>query len=103
MIWIVLTIVLIFLSWKYFNQKSTVKKIPGLKKRDEVMGNLKDIAEAGNMQTFLQTLHQNYGPMASFWYGDTFTVSVSSARYFKITEKMFDRHPSLFKVMKNRS
>ena len=95
---ILATILLLLIAWKFIPQRKTEKKIPGLSRKDKVLGNLTDIAKAGNMQAFLRELHQQHGPLASFWYGDVFTVSLADTKYFKITEKMFDRHPALFKV-----
>ena len=47
---------------------------------------------------FLKRLHSKFGPIASYWQGDVFTVSIGDPKYFKDIEKMFDRHPALFKV-----
>ena len=32
----------------------------------------------------------------SFWYKDVYTVSLGDKKYYKLTEKMFDRHEALF-------
>ena len=70
--------------------------VPGLSKTDKVLGNLPDIFKAGGLPKFLTQLHAKYGPLASYWHGDVFTVSLGDPKYFKITEKMFDRHPAMF-------
>ena len=69
-----------------------------MSKRDKITGNLLDIAEAGGFLNFLKKLHTKYGPIASYWQGNVFTVSIGDPKYFKDIEKMFDRHPALFKV-----
>eukprot|EP00091_Calanus_sinicus_P016893 TRINITY_DN3652_c0_g1_i2.p1 TRINITY_DN3652_c0_g1~~TRINITY_DN3652_c0_g1_i2.p1 ORF type:complete len:447 (+),score=111.64 TRINITY_DN3652_c0_g1_i2:82-1422(+) len=71
-------------------------KVPGLNKTDKILGNLPDMVKAGSLPNFLKELHDNYGPIASFWHKDVFTVSLGDQKYYKITEKMFDRHPALF-------
>ena len=48
------------------------------------------------MVEFLRNLHARFGPIASFWYKDVYTVSLADSKYFKKTEKMFDRHKALF-------
>jgi len=72
------------------------KSIPGLSKSDEVLGNLQDIFKAGGLPKFLGQLHEKYGPIASYWHKDVYTVSLGDPKYFKFTEKMFDRHPAMF-------
>ena len=69
-----------------------------MSKRDKISGNLSDIAEAGGFLNFLKRLHSEFGPIASYWQGDVFTVSIADPKYFKDIEKTFDRHPALFKV-----
>jgi len=81
----------------YIFTKKSPKNVPGLKKRDKVLGNLADIAEAGSLPAFLKKLHEKYGPIASFWYNETLTVSLAHQKYFRQLEKNFDRHPALFK------
>jgi len=70
--------------------------VPGLSKTSNKLGNLDDIAKAGSMVDFLKNLHARFGPIASFWYKDVFTVSLGDTKYFKLTEAMFDRHEALF-------
>ena len=78
---------------KFLDEK---KSLPGLVKTDKVLGNLPDIFKAGSLPTFLLQLHEKYGPIASYWHKDVLTVSLGDPKYFKITEKMFDRHPAMF-------
>ena len=74
------------------------RRVPGLAKRDKIHGNLGDIHAAGGFLPFLKQLHKQFGPIASYWQGDVLTVSIAHPQYYKATEKMFDRHPALFKV-----
>ncbi|XP_077986431.1 cytochrome P450 20A1-like [Glandiceps talaboti] len=73
--------------------------IPGMKKSDPEKGNLPDIDEAGGFHEFLVKLHSNYGPVASFWYGKTYSVSLGSPEAFKDHIKLFDRPPELFEFV----
>ena len=95
---LVLTLLLFILLPVYMFTRSSKKRVPGLSKRDKITGNLPDIAEAGGLLKFLKRLHTKFGPIASYWQGDVFTVSIANPKYFKETEGMFDRHPALFKV-----
>ena len=89
-----------FLIKKFFkNELHTMlmeKQVPGLQKTDPVLGNLPDMFKAGSLPNFLHQLHARFGPIASYWHNDVFTVSLADPKYFKITEKMFDRHSALF-------
>jgi len=93
--WLLVPIIIILISILQFSGKSK-RKVPGLQKRDKSLGNLEDLADAGSFPNFLKNLHTKFGPIASFWYGETYTVSLSDPKHFKHVEKMFDRHPSLF-------
>ncbi|KAJ8023977.1 Cytochrome P450 20A1 [Holothuria leucospilota] len=61
-------------------------------------GNLPNIGAAGSLHEFLVKLHKQYGPIASFWYGDKFTVSVASPVMFKELKAVFDRPVEIFKL-----
>uniref|UniRef100_A0A672HV44 Cytochrome P450 20A1 n=1 Tax=Salarias fasciatus TaxID=181472 RepID=A0A672HV44_SALFA len=52
--------------------------IPGLNPTDEKDGNLQDIASKGSLHEFLVGLHQEFGPVASFWFGGRPVVSLGS-------------------------
>lgn len=69
--------------------------VPGLNPRDEVTGNVDDISDAGSFHEFLVDLHEIYGPVASFWFGKQYCVSVSNANTFKDVQNLFDR-PGIF-------
>ena len=43
------------------------------------------------MTQFLETLHARFGPIASFWFGKVFTVSIASPELLKETAHLFDR------------
>ena len=49
------------------------------------------MAQAGSLHQFLQTLHDDNGPITSFWMGQQFVVSVASPELFKEHSKVFDR------------
>ncbi|XP_049919597.1 cytochrome P450 20A1 [Epinephelus moara] len=52
--------------------------IPGLNPTDEKDGNLQDIVNKGSLHEFLVTLHQEFGSVASFWFGGRPVVSLGS-------------------------
>ena len=54
-------------------------------------GNLGDIAKAGSLHEFLLDLHKQFGPIASFWWGPTYVVSIANAEMFKQHHNVFDR------------
>ena len=100
--WLLCYFVLLFLSVYLFFQKKSKKEkcgpplVPGLSKTNDKLGNLEDIAKAGSMVKFLKDLHARFGPIASYWHKDVFTISLADLKYLKLTEKMFDRHRALF-------
>ena len=96
--WLLIPIIVILISVLQLSRRKSKRSVPGLKKRDKTKGNLEDLAEAGSFPNFLKQLHTKFGPIASYWHGETFTVSLSEPKHFKHVEKMFDRHPSLFEV-----
>lgn len=57
--------------------------IPGLNPADEKDGNLQDIVNKGSLHEFLVTLHQEFGPVASFWFGGRPVVSLGSVEQLK--------------------
>uniref|UniRef100_H3DIH1 Cytochrome P450, family 20, subfamily A, polypeptide 1 n=1 Tax=Tetraodon nigroviridis TaxID=99883 RepID=H3DIH1_TETNG len=52
--------------------------VPGLNPTDEKDGNLQDIVARGSLHEFLVSLHQEFGPVASFWFGSRPVVSLGS-------------------------
>lgn len=52
--------------------------IPGLNPTDEKDGNLQDIVNRGGLHEFLVSLHQEFGSVASFWFGGRPAVSLGS-------------------------
>ncbi|XP_029305001.1 cytochrome P450 20A1 [Cottoperca gobio] len=54
--------------------------IPGLNPTDEKDGNLQDIVNRGSLHEFLVSLHQQYGSVASFWFGGRPVVSLGSVQ-----------------------
>lgn len=83
-------------SRKYVDSSKALTTIPGMDPSDADKGNIEDIAKAGSFPKFLQELHSQFGPIASFWYGPTLTISLASADQFKKTAPIFDRHPEMF-------
>lgn len=60
-----------------------VSGIPGLNPTDEKDGNLQDIVNKGSLHEFLVTLHQEFGPVASFWFGGRPVVSLGSVEQLR--------------------
>lgn len=54
-------------------------------------GNLVDIQRAGSLHQFLQNLHEDLGPIVSFWIGEESVVSIASPGLFKQHTNVFDR------------
>ncbi|XP_013380186.1 cytochrome P450 20A1 isoform X1 [Lingula anatina] len=97
---VVILLALVSLYWSNYKsrQTSTVQgseKIPGLKPKHPKQGNLDDVKAHRSMQEFLVWLHQEFGPVAKFWYGEQFVVSVASPELLKQHGNLFDR-PDLF-------
>ncbi|XP_041822146.1 cytochrome P450 20A1 [Chelmon rostratus] len=57
--------------------------IPGLNPTDEKDGNLQDIVNKGSLHDFLVSLHQEFGPVASFWFGGRPVVSLGSVQQLR--------------------
>nr|XP_006636808.1 PREDICTED: cytochrome P450 20A1 [Lepisosteus oculatus] len=57
--------------------------IPGLTPTEEKDGNLPDIVSRGSLHEFLVSLHEKYGPAASFWFGRRLVVSLGSIDLLK--------------------
>ena len=54
-------------------------------------GNLEDISKAGSIFEFLLELHKQFGPIASFWWGKTYTVSICSPELFEEQLELTER------------
>ena len=54
---------------------------------------------AGSMHQFLLTLHAKYGPVASFWYGPHYCISIGNADIMKQVKHLFDRPAALFEMV----
>ncbi|XP_074520737.1 cytochrome P450 20A1 [Halichoeres trimaculatus] len=61
----------------------TASGIPGLNPTDEKDGNLQDIVSRGSLHEFLVSLHQEFGPVASFWFGGRPVVSLGSVQQLR--------------------
>ena len=51
------------------------------------------------MHQFLLKLHDKYGPVASFWYGTQYCISVGNAEIMKQVKHLFDRPAALFEMV----
>ncbi|KAL4222448.1 hypothetical protein ACF0H5_018487 [Mactra antiquata] len=74
--------------------------IPGLDPVSKEDGNLGDIGKHGSLHAFLLDLHRQYGPIASFWWGPKYVVSIASDTLFKEHHSVFDRPPYLYELFK---
>lgn len=83
--------------FRYYPASKRVSTVPGLNPSGDD-GNFSDISKAGSLHEFLTELHAKYGPIASFWWGSQYTVSISSPELFKEHHHVFDRPPLLFKM-----
>ncbi|XP_068612474.1 cytochrome P450 20A1 [Brachionichthys hirsutus] len=57
--------------------------IPGLNPTDEKDGNLPDLVNRGGLHEFLVSLHREFGPVASFWFGGRPVVSLGSVQQLR--------------------
>ncbi|KAK2857093.1 hypothetical protein Q5P01_005828 [Channa striata] len=57
--------------------------IPGLNPTDEKDGNLQDIVNKGSLHEFLVSLHEDFGSVASFWFGRRLVVSLGSVNQLR--------------------
>ncbi|XP_039210668.1 cytochrome P450 20A1 [Crotalus tigris] len=57
--------------------------IPGITPTDEKDGNLPDIITSGSLHEFLVNLHEKYGPIVSFWFGQRLVISLGSIDLLK--------------------
>ncbi|XP_051913847.1 cytochrome P450 20A1 [Hippocampus zosterae] len=57
--------------------------IPGLNPTDEKDGNLPDIVNKGGLHEFLVALHEEFGAVASFWFGQRLVVSLGSVNQLR--------------------
>ncbi|XP_071451147.1 cytochrome P450 20A1-like [Hetaerina americana] len=74
--------------------------IPGPDPSDPKDGNLPDIQLAGGIHNYLAELHDEYGPIASFWHGPQLVVSVASPEGFADQSHAFDRPAILLEHFK---
>lgn len=57
--------------------------IPGLNPTDEKDGNLQDLVTKGSLHEFLLSLHEEFGSVASFWFGRRPVVSLGSVQQLR--------------------
>ncbi|XP_033112330.1 cytochrome P450 20A1-like isoform X2 [Anneissia japonica] len=81
----------------YFYPGSTkYTTIPGASPSHPKDGNLADIGAAGSLHQYLKKLHNEHGPIVSFWFGQQMFVSLGSPELWRAHMKVFDRPPELF-------
>ncbi|KAL4227902.1 hypothetical protein ACF0H5_013343 [Mactra antiquata] len=95
---LVLSLVAIILY--LYPSKNNPSTVPGLDPVSKKDGNLGDIAKHGSLHEFLLYLHKRYGPIASFWWGPQYVVSIANDALFKEHHGVFDRPPYLFEMFK---
>ncbi|KAK7110170.1 cytochrome P450 20A1-like [Littorina saxatilis] len=94
----VIVVLIIAVIYMYPSSKK-ISTIPGLDKTSAEDGNLMDIQRAGSLHEFLQNLHEQHGPIVSFWIGDEFVVSIASPALFKQHLSVFDRPGDLYRIV----
>nr|APH81398.1 cytochrome P450 CYP20A1 [Tigriopus kingsejongensis] len=75
--------------------------VPGLDATDDKLGNIPDITQAGSFHEFLLDLHERFGPIASFWYGPQFCVSLGRWKLLKETVSLTDRPRIIFSALES--
>ena len=81
-----------------FNAKTRSSNLPGIDATDPDKGNFEDMQDAGSLHEFLVNLHDEYGPLASFWWGTNLVVSLASPEMFDEIKALFDRPKLLFEA-----
>uniref|UniRef100_A0A3Q1AX84 Cytochrome P450, family 20, subfamily A, polypeptide 1 n=1 Tax=Amphiprion ocellaris TaxID=80972 RepID=A0A3Q1AX84_AMPOC len=71
--------------------------IPGLNPTDEKDGNLQDIVNRGSLHEFLVSLHQEFGSVASFWFGGRPVVSLGAVK--QLQQHINPNHTDSFETM----
>mmetsp|Transcript_45055 Transcript_45055/g.51764 ORF Transcript_45055/g.51764 Transcript_45055/m.51764 type:complete len:489 (-) Transcript_45055:124-1590(-) len=92
---LIVSYILLFFAYK---AKSTpkVKLPPGPICKDKKMGNLADMGKAGSLHEYLIQLHNQYGSVVSFQFGEMLVVSLGSPKAMNSVARVFDRPVSLF-------
>ncbi|KAG8229876.1 hypothetical protein J437_LFUL008267 [Ladona fulva] len=93
-------VLLVAVLYLYPASRKRPTSIPGPDPSDPKDGNLPDIQLAGGLHNYLAELHDEYGPMASFWHGSQLVVSVASPEAFSDQAHAFDRPALLFEHLK---
>ncbi|KAL9966277.1 hypothetical protein ACROYT_G024326 [Oculina patagonica] len=87
----VLGLIVVLLFMFDFRSSSKGPQIPGVAPSDAVSGNLGDMARAGSVHEYLIELHEQYGEIVGFWWGEQYVVSLSSIEYWKEIQPIFDK------------
>ncbi|XP_052277109.1 cytochrome P450 20A1-like [Dreissena polymorpha] len=71
---------------EWFSRVAAIKRryqVPGLNRESIKEGNLPRMVAAGSVHAFLEQLHAQFGPVASFWWGPRYCVSVCEQGAFE--------------------
>ncbi|OWA50787.1 putative Cytochrome P450 20A1 [Hypsibius exemplaris] len=85
--------------WQIYFSRSNGSRIPGPPIINEKEGNLRELRQAETLSTYIEGLHNKYGPIVLFYMGPQPVVSIGSAELFQesMQSKLFDRPEVLFK------
>ncbi|XP_067944170.1 cytochrome P450 20A1-like [Watersipora subatra] len=91
-----IVIALLVFLYSLYPGSQRVTTVPGLDPTTEVDGNVPDMQKAGSLPQFLINLHEEFGPVVSFWINRELIISVASPETHKAVAHLFDRPYSLF-------
>ncbi|XP_031573133.1 cytochrome P450 20A1-like [Actinia tenebrosa] len=94
----VFALIVILLSLFDFRKSAKGPSIPGPGPSNPESGNLDDVKKAGSLHEYMVYLHDTYGKIVGFWWGETYTVSVACPYLWKDIQGIFDRPRELFKL-----
>jgi len=77
-------LLLMLLLWYLWPSSRVSTSVPGPAPSHQTLGNIPNIADAGGLPQYLQSLHQQHGLVASFWLGDYLAISLASSNLFKL-------------------
>lgn len=93
-------IFLLIIVFYLYPGSAKATSIPGMDPSDPKEGNVPDILQAGSLHNFLENLHEEHGPIASFWMGSTLTASIAAPELFEQQLHVFDKPVDLFTLYK---
>ncbi|XP_074653132.1 cytochrome P450 20A1-like [Tubulanus polymorphus] len=89
--------IMIVATVAYIRKSKKLKPLTGLSPTHSQKGNIPEIKAARSFHAFLADLHDNYGPVATFWYGRRKCCSINSPEHYQQIETLFDRPVTLFR------